>query len=210
MTAALATTSSPGPTPAPGVVGCGGTDAMKIRRAWAEAAQLAELALAHLLAIARGKSPRDAWNTGPARASFGPFRRPRLRRIARVYAEARRRLREGYDHRGRRRPALVECLRDAGRCRDGLLGNASVYGRIRLCPRLLERRVAEIAAVILHEVMHHRLAVGDQRHEDCVGDRKNRCYRDNARVLVRGGNYRLAARNIDNLVLFARTVAGQR
>lgn len=191
----------------PKVVGCSGADARKVQAAWAGAVRLAEAALRWLAAVVRSRSRSQMWAHSPARALFGPFRVRHMKRAVRVFAEALRRLREGYRSGRARRPTTVECMPASGRCGKGLLGNASIYGRVRLCPRLLARGVDEIAAVVLHEVMHHRLGVGDQRHDDCVGDRKQRCYRDNAHALVAAERFDLASRNIDNFVLFARAIA---
>lgn len=114
----------------------------------------------------------------------------------------------GYDTDGRRVAATFACFPASySRCRNGLLGNASVYGTVRLCPKLLSRSTTAVAAIVLHELMHQGLGVGDRRHEGCDGS-KNRCYRDNAHALVAAGRHDLAVRNIDNYVAFARRVAG--
>jgi hypothetical protein len=169
--------------------------------AWAVAAQRW---LARLVA---GGNVRSRWNGGVAGRLFGPFRAERLRRVVRVLGGLLRRFREGYLVKGRRVPATIACFSTTyHRCGKGLLGNASIYGTIRLCPQLLRRPVDEVAAIVLHELMHQRLGVGDRRHESCAGS-KRRCYRDGATDLVEAGRHDLALRNIDNFVAFARHVA---
>ena len=126
--------------------------------------------------------------------------------MAQVFRGLIRRFRRGYEIGGRRRPPTLACFpKSYGRCRTGLLGNASIFGTVRVCPQLFARGPSEVAAVVLHELMHQDLGVDDQRHGICTGS-KNRCYREGAIDLLRAGRFDLAVHNIDNFVRFARSV----
>jgi len=115
----------------------------------------------------------------------------------------------GYSKGGKTVPTTLACFPASyDRCRTGLLGNATIYGTLRFCPQLLERGVAEVAKVVLHEMLHQGLGVGDRRHENCQGS-KHRCYREGALALVESGGYDLAGRNIDNYVTLMRLVGSR-
>lgn len=152
--------------------------------------------------------PRE-WNAGVVGRLFGPFRVPRLRKLVEVVRGVLDRFARGYSKDGRRVPTTLLCFPATyHRCRTGLLGNATIFGTLRFCPQLLERGVAEVAKVVLHEMLHQGLGVGDRRHESCEGS-KNRCYREGARALVESGRYDLAGRNIDNYVALMRLVGNR-
>lgn len=154
------------------------------------------------------KSPslRRDWNAGIVGRLFGPFRVARLRKLVAVVRGVLGRFTRGYaDGRGSMPTTLMCFPENHERCRTGLLGNASIFGTLRFCPRLLKRGVADVANVVLHEMLHQGLGVGDRRHENCEGS-KHRCYRKDALALVESGRYDLAARNIDNFVAFMRHV----
>jgi hypothetical protein len=176
--------------------------AFETARSWA----IAALAAVHTASI--GAAGARAWNSGALRRSFGPHRRRHAHRVKRVWKAVVARFELGFKHGARRRPVVIECFPSKhDRCNEGLLGNANLYGRLRLCPQLLQRDDATVAAVVLHEMMHQRIGVDDKRHESCVPDRKHRCYRENADRLVRHDRSDLAVRNIDNYVRFAMRVA---
>ncbi len=152
--------------------------------------------------------PRE-WNTGIVGRLFGPFRVPRLRKLIEVVRGALDRFVRGYSKEGKTLPTTLACFPSSyTRCRTGLLGNATIFGTLRFCPQLLERGVADVAKVVLHEMLHQGLGVGDRRHENCQGS-KNRCYREGALALVKSGRYDLAGRNIDNYVALMRHVGNR-
>jgi hypothetical protein len=161
--------------------------------------------------LARLMSHADArkrWNNGSAARLFGPYALARVRRVFLVFEGLLQRFHRGYEIAGRQVAPTLACFPESyHRCRNGLLGNASIFGTIRLCPRSLARGPLQAAMVVLHELMHQGLGVDDQRHQACNGS-KHRCYRENARELVHENRYDLAVRNIDNYVAFARLVAG--
>lgn len=176
--------------------------AFELARTWARGALGAVDALRHGAARAR-------WNAGPLRASFGRFQIKHARVVLRLWRGVVARFEHGFDHGGRRRAVVIECFPESHeRCGEGLLGNANLFGRLRLCPQLLARSERAIAAVLLHEMMHQGLGVDDVRHSSCIPDRKQRCYRENADRLVRQGHDALAVRNIDNHVRFAMRLHG--
>ena len=187
---------------------CGGDAQGRLLRAFEIARTWAHSALAALSTLHHG-SAASVWNAGPLRASFGAFRPRHARRVQLVWRAVVTRFERGFRHGAVRRPVVIDCFPSShDRCGEGLLGNANHYGRLRLCPQLLHRSDREIAAVILHEIMHQRLGVDDQRHDVCVPDRKRRCYRENADRLVEHGRSDLAVRNIDNYVRFAMRISG--
>lgn len=49
-----------------------------------------------------------------------------------------------------------------------------------MCPRLLDRSTQEVAKVLLHEMLHQGLGVGDRRHPACESRKQEdtRCYRE--------------------------------
>lgn len=178
--------------------------------AYSQAYHWAVAARRWLVGLAGSGSVRAKWNASPAARLFGPFRPIRVKRVIRVFDGVVKRFQQGYEIDGRRVAPTIACFRASySRCRTGLLGNASVFGTIRLCPQLLKRPIPEVAAIVLHELMHQALGVGDRRHESCEGS-KHRCYREGAGDLVASGRHDLAVRNIDNYVAFARRVAGAR
>lgn len=153
-----------------------------------------------LRGFAASKQLANAWASSVLSRTLGPFSMRRVRRLVRLVRRLLDRFEHGFEHGGGRRPTTLACFPASyHRCRTGLLGNASIYGTLRFCPRLLERDVSGVAKVVLHEMMHQRLGVDDQRHADCTGS-KDRCYRESARTLVSAGRYDLAGRNIDNYV----------
>ncbi len=161
---------------------------------------------------------RATWaGSGNAVASlrhwFGPYSNSRLRFIARVFAESRKRLHQGFDIAGKREPMRIKCLSERGtRCetRRLLLANASDFGTIKVCPRLLSKSLEEGAMTLLHESLHHLMGVNDQRATECSTGGDSRCYRDGARALVLAGKFAKALRNNDNHVSFARAVHDRR
>lgn len=179
-----------------------------VTAAYEQAYRWAAAAHRWLVSFASGGSLRRKWNSSAAIRLFGPFRADRVRRIFRVFDSLVRRFIAGYEIRGQRVAPTITCFSSSyHRCGKGLLGNASIYGTIRLCPQLLRRPVRQVASIVLHELMHQALGVGDRRHETCEGS-KHRCYREGALDLVSAGRFDLATRNIDNYVAFARHVAG--
>ncbi len=199
-------TSPQGPVP-PRIATCEPQARARIEAAYRKAYAWAAAAQSWLARLVAGGDIRSRWNRGVAGRLFGPFRAERLRRVVRVLGGLLRRFREGYVVNGRRVPPTIACFSTSyHRCGKGLLGNASIYGTIRLCPQLLRRSVDEVAAIVLHELMHQRLGVGDRQHESCEGS-KRRCYREGATDLVAAGRHDLALRNIDNFVAFARHIA---
>ena len=90
------------------------------------------------LSSLRPNERRAGWAGGrnPAaslRHWFGPYSHARLRFVTRVFSESRKRLHEGFDFAGERRPMRIRCLSAIGtRCekRRLLLANASIFGTI--------------------------------------------------------------------------------
>jgi hypothetical protein len=177
--------------------------------AYREAHRWALAARRWLAQLGSSRNLRERWNGSSAARLFGPYRTSRFQRVLRVFDELIRRFHRGYQISGRWiAPALVCFPMSYSRCRKGLLGNASIFGTVRLCPQLLERGPAQTASVVLHELMHQGLGVDDQRHQACNGS-KHRCYREGAQELVNANRFDLAVRNIDNYVAFARLLAGR-
>lgn len=184
----------------PTVATCDPAARSKLLSAYQIAGAWLRTAAAWLRRALGSSSARDAWERGALRRAFGPYSPMRARQVLRVIRGVLDRFERGFSHGDQRRPPVLACLPASyRRCRTGLLGNASIYGTLRFCPRLLSRDVTGVAKVVLHEMMHQGLGVGDQRHADCDGSR-HRCYRDGARALVAAGRYDLALRNIDNYV----------
>jgi hypothetical protein len=156
----------------------------------------------------------STWSSGVAtrlRAApghwFGPYSTAHLRFVHRTFRLVVRRFERGFDSPDGARPVHFACLSGINvRCREGLLGNASTYGTIRVCPRLLAKPVAEGGTVVLHEMLHQALRVGDQRDAVCRVGAETRCYRDGARRLVQAGKLRKAILNNDNYAFFARRI----
>ena len=156
---------------------------------------------------------RVRWDKGAARRWFGPYSEASRARVLRVLGESRRRLHDGFAAGGARRPMTIKCLSATGtRCerRRLLLANASQFGTIRVCPRLLDKPVEEGAMTLLHETLHHLLGTDDQRAPECSVGGDSRCYRDGARALVAAGKFQKALKNNDNYVSFARAMHDQR
>lgn len=191
--------------PLPRVVACDPQTRGKLVTAYRHAFEWTKAAarwLRRLLAA----DPARAWSMSALRKFFGPFSPSRLRRIVRVVRGLLDRFTHGFSDEHRRRRVTLACLPASfDRCRTGLLGNASIYATLRFCPRLLARDPASVAKVVLHEMMHQRLGVGDRRHAECTGS-KHRCYREGATALVEANRYDLAARSIDNYVAFIRHI----
>jgi hypothetical protein len=194
-----------GPRP-PKIASCDQATRSKLAAAYQTAFGWARATAAWLRQWIRSPALRREWNAGPVGRLFGPFSTARARRLWAVVRGVVDRFERGFEHDGRRMPTTLMCLPASyRRCSTGLLGNASIYGTLRFCPRLLEQDVPSVAKVVLHELMHQGLGVGDRRHEDCEGS-KHRCYREGARDLVEAGRYDLAGRNIDNYVTLMRHV----
>ncbi len=166
------------------------------------------------LAALKGGARRARWKGEPNTPAnlfhwFGPYSDARFRFIVRVFGESRKRLHEGFDSAGAREPMRIKCLSKVGtRCekRRLLLANASEFGAIKVCPRLLSKSLEEGAMTMLHESLHHLMGVDDQRAKECSVGSETRCYRDGARALVQAGKFSKALRNNDNHVSFARAV----
>lgn len=196
-----------GPMP-PRIATCEPRARATILAAYAEAFRWAMAGRQWVVELTRAQRPRAHWAASGAPALFGPFAPERAKRVARVYDGLVHRFLQGYEIAGRRVAPTIACLPASyRRCQNGLLGNASIFGRIRLCPRLLAKPVPKVAGIVMHELMHQSLGVGDRRHESCDGS-KHRCYREGAEALVDAGRHDLATRNIDNYVAFARRLAG--
>lgn len=208
---AAGTSATAGVRPVIRAARCGRESQQRLQTAFETARAWAIAALAAVRSTSRSPSSSRAWNHGPLGRSFGRHRRQHARRVERVWSAVVARFEHGFKHGDRRKPVVIECFPEKhDRCNEGLLGNANIYGRLRLCPQLLHRDDATVAAVVLHEMMHQRIGVDDQRHSSCVPDRKQRCYRDNADRLVDEDRSDLAVRNIDNYVRFAMRVARTR
>ncbi|HWB75740.1 MAG TPA: hypothetical protein VG755_12320 [Nannocystaceae bacterium] len=193
---------------APRIATCEPRARAKILAAYAEAFRWSIAGRQWVVELTRSGRPRARWSTSAAVELFGPFAPARAKQVARVYDGLVRRFVQGYEIDGRHLAPTIACFPASyHRCRTGLLGNASIFGRIRLCPRLLARPVPQVAAIVMHELMHQSLGVGDRRHESCDGS-KHRCYGEGADALVAAGRHDLATRNIDNYVAFARRLAG--
>lgn len=192
---------------APVVAGrCSATQRTTLMRAYADAYAMATAAARAVAALPSDAAARKAaWNRGPLRRIFGAYRGGNARRVAAVLTRLLGRFARGWPSGAGYRPVVLDCFPATyARCKRGLLGNASVPGRLRLCPELLARSRAEVAGVVLHELLHRGLGVGDQRHSSCRSDRKHRCYRDAGLGLAAQGRSDLAIRNIDNYVFLAR------
>lgn len=148
----------------------------------------------------------DEYNGAPSHW-FGRYAEANFRFIHKTFKHVIARFEKGYDFGGAKRPIKFECLSgNWGGCRSSLLANASIYGTVRVCPRTLRKPLNEGALVILHELLHQRLNIGDQRDRVCDRGSDARCYRIGARKLVRAGNLRKALRNNDNYAYFARGI----
>jgi hypothetical protein len=192
---------------APRIGTCDARARATLVRAYHQAYRWASAARRWIVQLASSARARDRWNAGPAARLFGPYQASRVRRVRFVLDGLLRRFHHGYSIRGKQVAPTLACFPESyHRCRKGLLGNASILGTIRLCPRLLERGPLQAASVVFHELMHQGLGVDDQRHQGCDGSR-HRCYSENAPELVRMNRYDLAVRNIDNYVKFAQLIA---
>lgn len=209
MQTAIASTTraTPGSGPlTPRVATCEPGRRAKLLAAYQMAYRWAETAASWLQRWVKSPSLRREWDAGVVGRLFGPFRVQRLRKLIAVVRGVLERFTRGYASGGKSMPTTLMCFPASHqRCRTGLLGNANIFGTLRFCPRLLERGVADVAKVVLHEMLHHGLGVGDRRHESCEGS-KHRCYREDALALVESGRYDLATRNIDNFVALMRHV----
>jgi hypothetical protein len=214
VTATTATPQALSPAPAaasaavvPRIAGCDDRARAELASAYRVALGWVRRAAEWLRGLARRGDASRTWHASPLARLFGPFSPQRLRRVVRVVRGLLDRFTHGFTvDGGRLRPTLACLPPSYERCQTGLLGNASIYGTLRFCPRLLTQAVPAVAKVVLHEMMHQGLGVGDRRHADCEGS-KHRCYRDGAATLVAAGRYDLAGRNIDNYVAFIRHVA---
>lgn len=207
-TTSSARTAAPRPGPlTPRVATCEPQRRAKLLAAYQTAYRWVQASVAWLERWVKSPSLRREWNAGVVRRLFGPFRVPRLRKLIAVVRGVLDRFTRGYSKDGKAIPTTLMCFPASyHRCRSGLLGNANIFGTLRFCPRLLERAVPDVAKVVLHEMLHQGLGVGDRRHDSCQGS-KHRCYRDGALALVESGRYDLAGRNIDNFVALMRHVA---
>ncbi|MFV8752589.1 hypothetical protein ACNOYE_18735 [Nannocystaceae bacterium ST9] len=192
--------------------GCTAAQAQKLHDAYAVAAAVARSASKYTqqLALRCARGQNLAWHDGPAPRFFGDFRADKVRKIVNVFSGVETRFREGFVDSTSIEAPRIECFgRDHGRCRQGLLANASIFGTIRVCPSLLERSTREVALVLLHEMLHQGLGVGDRRHPVCRSGKKRdmRCYREGAVRLVEEGRSDLALQNNDNYVGFALALA---
>ena len=212
MQTSTASTTSSKPKPGlgpltPRVATCEPQRRAKLIAAYQTAYRWVQAAAGWLQRWVKSPSLRREWNAGVVGRVFGPFRVPRLRKLIAVVRGVLDRFTRGYSQAGKAIPTTLMCFPASyHRCRTGLLGNANIFGTLRFCPRLLERGVADVAKVVLHEMLHQGLGVGDRRHDSCQGS-KHRCYREGALALVESGRYDLAGRNIDNFVALIRHVA---
>lgn len=138
---------------------------------------------------------------------FGPYSEKRVRFVLHTYKKVLHRFEQGYRFEQGVRPVRIECLAaSANKCRTNVLANASRYGTIRICPRLLHKAPDVGGMVVLHEVLHQRLGVDDQRDMVCQRGDERRCYRRGARQLVAFDKLDKALRNNDNYAFFARAI----
>lgn len=206
--------------PPAGWHGCDASAADTLRAFYAQGYAYAKAGQHFLDRVGRLPSgaQRIVWHKGPRPASFGgrllapanwfgPYSAMRLVTVARTFDSVVERFEKGYPIDGRFRPVRFECLpSSAAKCRSTVLANASVFGVARICPRLLAKPVASGGAVVLHELLHQALGVGDQRHQVCRRGNESRCYRAGALRLVSEGHTDVALRNNDNYVYFARAL----
>lgn len=198
------------PTIDPTTSGCSPAQVRNLRDAYAQAEFLAQGALLYLRAMGKmcSRGRQQAWEAGPARVYFGRWSGRKVQFVVRAFSRLGVRFQEGFLDTTSISAPRIECFpQDHARCHRGLLANASIYGTIRVCPSLLKRPTGEVAAVLLHEMLHQGLGVTDQQHHACGSRKDHRCYRGGALRLVEGGRDDLASRNNDNYVGFARAVA---
>ncbi len=138
---------------------------------------------------------------------FGPYSEQRMRFILRTFSRVLQRFEHGYRVGQEYRPVRFRCLTTkVKRCRSGVIANASEYGTVLVCPRLLKKTTCVGGMVVLHEMLHQDLGVGDQRDVVCKRGDENRCYRRGARHLVEHQKLEKALRNNDNYAFFARAI----
>lgn len=138
---------------------------------------------------------------------FGPYSEERVHFVLHTFRQVLERFEQGYRLGQGVQPVRIECLAASARkCRTSVLANASRYGTIRICPRLLHKAPDVGGMVILHEVLHQKLGVGDQRDVVCQRGDEHRCYRRGARRLVLSGKLEKGLRNNDNYAFFARAI----
>jgi hypothetical protein len=138
---------------------------------------------------------------------FGPYSEERVRFVLHVFRHVLQRFEQGYRFGQEVRPVRIECLAAGARkCRTSVLANASRYGTVRVCPRLLHKAPDVGGMVVLHEILHQKLGLDDQRDSVCQRGEESRCYRYGARQLVMFGKLEKGLRNNDNYAFFARAV----
>jgi hypothetical protein len=138
---------------------------------------------------------------------FGSYSESRVNFVLRTFTNVLQRFEQGYRFESQYRPIKFHCLTSkVDRCRSGVIANASQYGTVRVCPRLLKKTVCVGGMVVLHEMLHQDLGVGDQRDVVCKRGDENRCYRRGARHLVAHQKLGKALRNNDNYAFFARAI----
>jgi hypothetical protein len=138
---------------------------------------------------------------------FGPYSEKRMRFILLVFTQVLQRFELGYRFGRQSRPVRFQCVSaGVGRCRIGVIANASQYGTVCVCPRLLNKTTGVGGMVVLHEMLHQDLGVGDQRDLVCQRSDESRCYRRGARRLVAHQLLEKAIRNNDNYAFFARAI----
>jgi len=138
---------------------------------------------------------------------FGSYSESRVSFVLRTFTHVLQRFERGYRFKNQYRPVKFRCLTNkVDRCRTGVIANASQYGTVRVCPRLLKKTVCVGGMVVLHEMLHQDLGVGDQRDAVCKHGDENRCYRRGARHLVTHQKLGKALRNNDNYAFFARAI----
>ncbi|MBF2001812.1 MAG: hypothetical protein IGS38_13940 [Synechococcales cyanobacterium M58_A2018_015] len=138
---------------------------------------------------------------------FGSYSKKRIRLVLRTFTHVLQRFERGYQFEEEYRPVRFRCLTNkVGRCRTGVIANASEYGTVRVCPRLLKKTICVGGMVVLHEMLHQDLGVDDQRDVICKRGDEKRCYRRAARHLVTHQKLDKALRNNDNYAFFARAI----
>lgn len=174
--------------------------------------QLLNLSLEQRIAIWNGREQHcnsTSWcRYSPVPAYwFGSYSQRRIHFILRTFTRVLQRFELGYRFEEKYRPVRFRCLTNkVDRCRTGVIANASQYGTVRVCPRLLRKNTSVGGMVVLHEMLHQGLGVGDRRDIVCRRSNESRCYRRGARHLVAHQKLEKALRNNDNYAFFARAI----
>lgn len=138
---------------------------------------------------------------------FGQFSLEKLEYITFVFESVVQRFEKGFYLGEKFAPTKIKCLTNKQqRCNQGVLANAAEFGTIRVCPRLLNKSDIYGGLVILHELLHQKLGVGDQRDLVCKRGEESRCYRTGARKLIVNDKIVKAMKNNDNYVLFSKSI----